>query len=261
MCAPDPNAGVRMQAKMRNKEKWAWYDSQSIKYWNRETSYVRGTHRIGMGLSRRKSDAHRNILAAIGKTRQESAKSFKAYAQKKILDEGTTKGLMSSRSSKFGLTQYQGVLDKQAQLESMLDSTMNEKADTVKQGIQREYYQQRAKNREKLGVRPEFGSAVYMPPKDTAGQMWANIQLGLSIASLFVPKSDIRAKENIVIVGKSKDGHNVYEWNYKTDKNTRYRGVIAQDVVKIDPMAVAIRPDGYLGVHYDKIDVDMEVVS
>ena len=261
MCAPDPNAGVRMQAKMRNKEKWAWYDSQSIKYWNRETSYVRGTHRIGMGLSRRKSDAHRNILFTIGKSRQLTAKNYKDYAQQKQFSEGSVKGLMSTRSSKFALNQYKGVLDKQAQLESMLDSTMNEKADIVKQGIKREFYQQRAKNREKLGVRPEFGSAVYMPPKDTAGQFWANVQLGLSIASLFVKPSDIRMKENIVIVGKSKDGHNVYEWNYKTDKNTRYRGVIAQDVVKIDPMAVAIRPDGYLGVHYDKIDVDMEVVS
>ena len=261
MCAPDPNAGVRMQAKIRNKEKWAWYDSQSIKYWNKETSYVRGTHRIGMGLSRRKSDAHRNILAAIGLSRKKSAEHFKNYAQKKIHDEGTTKGLMSSRSRKFGLKNYQAILDKQAQLESMLDNTMNEKADTVKQGIQREYYQQRAKNREKLGVRPEFGAATYLPPKDRAGQMWANIQLGLSIASLFVKPSDIRMKENISKVGKSKDGHNIYEWNYKTNKNTRYRGVIAQDVVKIDPMAVAIRPDGYLGVHYDKIDVDMEVVS
>ena len=216
-----------------------------------------------MGLSRRKSDAHRNILAAIGLSRKKSAENFKNNAQKKIHDEGTTKGLMSSRSRKFGIKKYQAILDKQAQLESMLDNTMNEKADSVKQGIQREYYQQRAKNREKLGVRPEFGAATYLPPKDRAGQMWANIQLGLSIASLFVPtpSSDIRMKENISKIGKSKDGHNIYEWNYKTDKNTRYRGVIAQDVVKINPMAVAIRPDGYLGVHYDKIDVDMEVVS
>ena len=214
-----------------------------------------------MGLSRRKSDAHRNILSAIGLSRKKSAEYFKQYAQKKIHDEGTTKGLMSSRSRKFGIKDYQAILDKQAQLESMLDNTMNEKADSVKQGIQREYYQQRAKNREKLGVRPEFGAATYLPPKDRAGQMWANIQLGLSIASLFVKPSDIRMKENISKIGKSKDGHNIYEWNYKTDKNTRYRGVIAQDVVKINPMAVAIRPDGYLGVHYDKIDVDMEVVS
>ena len=214
-----------------------------------------------MGLSRRKSDAHRNILSAIGLSRKKSAEYFKQYAQSKIHDEGTTKGLMSSRSRKFGIKDYQAILDKQAQLESMLDNTMNEKADSVKQGIQREYYQQRAKNREKLGVRPEFGAATYLPPKDRAGQMWANIQLGLSIASLFVKPSDIRMKENISKVGKSKDGHNIYEWNYKTNKNTRYRGVIAQDVVKINPMAVAIRPDGYLGVHYDKIDVDMEVVS
>jgi len=35
---------------------------------------------------------------------------------------------------------------------------------------------------------------------------------------------------------------------------------MAQEVAKIDPMAVGIRQDGYLGVNYGKIDVNMEVV-
>ena len=86
------------------------------------------------------------------------------------------------------------------------------------------------------------------------------LSTGLSIASLFVPGSDVRLKEDIEQVGVSPDGHKIYEFNY-IGKPTRYRGAMAQDVVKIDPMAVAIRPDGYLGVHYNKIDVDMEVIS
>ena len=39
-----------------------------------------------MGLSRRKSDAHRNILSAIGLSRKKSAENFKQYAQTKIHD-------------------------------------------------------------------------------------------------------------------------------------------------------------------------------
>ena len=73
--------------------------------------------------------------------------------------------------------------------------------------------------------------------------------------------SDIKLKENIKQVGKSSKGYKIYEWNYKVDKNTRYRGVIAQDVVKINPMAVSITDNGHLSVYYDKVDVPMEVVS
>ena len=62
MCAPDPNRGARMQAKIEKKKKDAAYASAKLKYWNRETSYVRGTHRIGMGLSRSQSDAYTKAL-------------------------------------------------------------------------------------------------------------------------------------------------------------------------------------------------------
>ena len=72
--------------------------------------------------------------------------------------------------------------------------------------------------------------------------------------------SDIRLKENIVEIGKSSEGYKIYEWNYKSIPNKRYSGVIAQDVVKINPMAVDIR-DNYLVVDYSKVDVDMEVVA
>ena len=82
---------------------------------------------------------------------------------------------------------------------------------------------------------------------------------GASIYGAF--GSDIKLKENIKQVGKSPKGYKIYEWNYKVDKNTRYRGVIAQDVVKINPMAVTVMDGGHLGVYYDKVDVPMEVVS
>ena len=39
----------------------------------------------------------------------------------------------------------------------------------------------------------------------------------------------------------------------------RFRGAMAQDVVKKNPMAVGI-DQNYLTVDYSKIDVDMEVV-
>ena len=112
------------------------------------------------------------------------------------------------------------------------------------------------------------------PCRDGFGQMFNSISMGLSIASLgitlakFLPAlfSDIRLKQNIRRVGKSPTGYSIYEWEYKSDPETRYRGAIAQDVLKLNPMAVGIRKEpnsdeGHFYVDYSKIDIDMEVVS
>ena len=72
--------------------------------------------------------------------------------------------------------------------------------------------------------------------------------------------SDIRLKENIIKVGNSPSGINIYEWNYKGNTQ-RYRGVMAQEILERHPEAVALQPDGYMSVYYGKIDVKMEMVK
>ena len=72
--------------------------------------------------------------------------------------------------------------------------------------------------------------------------------------------SDIRIKENIVKVSQSPSGLNIYEWNYKSAPNSRYRGVMAQEVMKVVPEAVYAEKDGFLSVYYNLIDVNMELV-
>ena len=73
--------------------------------------------------------------------------------------------------------------------------------------------------------------------------------------------SDIRIKENIIKIGKSLSGLNIYEWNYKSAPNSRYQGVMAQEVIQVFPEAVYAEEDGFLSVYYDMIDVDMKLVS
>lgn len=68
--------------------------------------------------------------------------------------------------------------------------------------------------------------------------------------------SDVRLKENIIKVGRSPSGLNIYEWNYIWG-SPRYSGVMAQEIINIIPEAVVTMPNGYLGVDYAKIDVDM----
>ena len=79
---------------------------------------------------------------------------------------------------------FSALLKKQSDIEYTIDNTFGRKMDTVKQGIKRQYLSQEAANRQALGVRPEYGAPVMMPPKDRAGQLFANLQMGLSIASL-----------------------------------------------------------------------------
>ena len=71
--------------------------------------------------------------------------------------------------------------------------------------------------------------------------------------------SDIRLKENIVRTGISPKGYPIYEFNYKNDPGTRYRGVMAHDLVTSKPDAIS-RINGYLAVDYSKLDVNFEVV-
>ena len=71
--------------------------------------------------------------------------------------------------------------------------------------------------------------------------------------------SDIRLKENITLVGKSKQGNNIYTWNYKNQKlhgKGLYEGVIAQEV-----LWATVLVDNYLYVDYSKIDVDFNKIS
>jgi len=69
--------------------------------------------------------------------------------------------------------------------------------------------------------------------------------------------SDVRLKENINKTGISKSGIPIYTFNYKGE-NKLWSGAMAQDLLSIGREdAVTIMNNGYYGVYYDKIDVDM----
>ena len=69
--------------------------------------------------------------------------------------------------------------------------------------------------------------------------------------------SDVRVKENIAYAG-TKNGFNVYDFNYLGSDN-RYRGVMAQEVMKQRPDAVESR-DGVYWVDYGALGIQMEAV-
>jgi len=251
VCA-DPNAGARAAARQQHQQKVYNYRSNSIKFWNRETSYKRKAQFIqGIGESRARSDIRQLIERKRGQALSGKEKLAQQYATTQYVNEGG-----GSRSA--GRNQYLKLLNQEKTIDNSLSqlagrgqSILLEKQKRVRSGLL-------ARSKNTLGLRPEFGSLVSDPGADTGAQLMGAISTGLSIASLFA--SDIRMKEDVEQVGVSPDGHKIYEFNY-IGKPTRYRGAMAQEVVKIDPMAVDIRSDGYLGVYYNKIDVNMEVIS
>ena len=176
MCAPDPNAGARRAAEQRQIAKHAKFGSESIKYWNRETTYKRGKESVAMGHSRGRSDAYARALDVVHRGRKQAEGLTKGFATKRYVDEG-------GGSRRAGRNVLAEALAKQATIEKSQDQAFGRNMDIVHQGLKRQYSSLQAKNRARLGVRPEWGAPVMMPPVDRKGQFLASLQMGLSIAS------------------------------------------------------------------------------
>lgn len=75
-------------------------------------------------------------------------------------------------------------------------------------------------------------------------------------------KSDIAHKENIKLIGKSNNGINIYEYNYKGEEGL-YEGVIGNELIGTAfEHALLINPeDGLLMVDYNKIDVQFKKIN
>ena len=74
--------------------------------------------------------------------------------------------------------------------------------------------------------------------------------LGLGSAGIY-KFSDERLKENIEKVGKTKDGQNLYSYNYIGDGDQQI-GLMAHEVEKRKPSAVVTTPSGFKAVNYSK---------
>ena len=176
MCAPDPNAASRYAAEQRQIQKHAKFGSESIKYWNRETTYKRGKEATAIGFSRGKSDAYVRSLDIIGSGRAAAEDAYKGFAMKRFVDEG-------GRSSRAGVNTLKMLLSKTAQIDRAANDAMGKNLDIAHQGLMRKYTSAQLKNRSRLGVPPEWGAPVMMPPQDKAGQFLGTLMNGLSIAT------------------------------------------------------------------------------
>ena len=255
MCAPDPNAGRREAARQKNNERINKYYADSIKQWNRETDYKQNVTTIkGIGASRTRSDFDMFALQQQGTGLLAKQEAAKKYYVSKSVDEG-------GRSNRFGKNKMADYLNKIAAVDRQEYALATVGEATAETGRERRQQAMIDKQNQALGGDPQFGMPTMDPGRDTAGQIMNTISFGLNVATGIAAISDKRVKDNIDRVGTSPQGYGIYEWNYRGEApDERYRGVIAQDVVKQNPMAVTILENGLLGVYYDKIEVELEAV-
>ena len=244
VCA-DANAAMRYQAKQKWLEKNFKYKSEGNKYHNREAGYKKSLNDNVIGFSRATSDAYSKAIYARGSAMKQTESLMKNYFRKQKVNQG---GRARSYRRSSELMQ---LLFAKGQLRNKVRNKFGRDQALAYQGNLRKKQSMDAKNRKTLGFMPEYGAPVLMPPSDRFST-FLNFALGVGG---IIAQSDVKVKENITYVGSSPQGHNIWEFNY-TGSPTRYRGAMAQEVAKINPMAVGIE-DGTLTVDYSKIDVDM----
>ena len=115
------------------------------------------------------------------------------------------------------------------------------------------------------GYGAQAGQAgAYQQPSDVAKAGGIISTIGNFVGGLF--GSDIRLKENINKIDEVEPGVGWYTWDWNEkakdigvdDQPTE--GVIAQELIKVDPSAVIIGEDGYYRVDYSKVYYNREAI-
>ena len=180
VCA-DKNAGIRAQARATQATRLFNYQSKALKFHNRETSYLRGKDVATIGLSRAKSDNYARALHNLTTGRRMLA-GIEMDRAKLQSAQGAVSAKGESRSNTYARNARLKLLNKRAAIERSIDHSFGAQYAQFEKRIGRQYKRKVAENRDAVGVTPEYGMPVMMPPKDKAGQNWANLQLALSIA-------------------------------------------------------------------------------
>ena len=183
----DLNASARQQAKKRWMEKDANYRSACLKFWNRETTGQRGLNTATIGFSRAMSNDLQRALYVQGQARQQYETTFaKYYAQGgDIIGKQEGRSRTAGRKGLLALTRVRGALNNALRNEYGANMARRQQARL------RQYQAARAKAINAIGVRPEYGAPVLMPPSNRLGGALQLASQALSIATPFLPGGGI----------------------------------------------------------------------
>ena len=156
----DANAAARNAAKQRWMEKDAKYKSESLKFFNREAQAVRGANLAATGFSRAISDDYTRARYAQGQAFKALEQGYSAYfSSKDTVNEG-------NRSRTAGRRNLVKLLQARGKLEAGIENEFGANMARRFTARTRKYQGVLAQNRQRLGIRPEYGAPVLMPPSD-----------------------------------------------------------------------------------------------
>ena len=171
----DANAGARAAAKQRAREKEANFKQKALQFFNKETSLARTLNRNIIGYSRSQADAKSRAMQIQGKGRAARQNAVAKYFRTQKVNEG-------GRSRKYGRAQYLSLLQKEAQIERMVNNAFGRDLAAMQTINQRRFLAANAKAREGLGIPPAFGAPVMMPPTNRLG---GALQIASTAASIY----------------------------------------------------------------------------
>ena len=143
-------------AKLEKHKRDYQFASNENKFRNKEASWKMGQNRNVIGLSRGRSDVQTKALDIVGKGRKILETATKEYAMK-----GGSLAAQGGRSATAGRNSYLALLSKTAEIESKIGNTLGREYASANQGLDRQYMNKVALNRQKLGLPPEYGPAVF----------------------------------------------------------------------------------------------------
>jgi hypothetical protein len=148
MCAKDNSA------ELENKKRHQIHQINTLKYLNKETSYVRAGNRAGIGYSRSLGDIYSKALntAGIGNTLNEETLRKYITTQKP--------GYESGSADDAGRNAVLALYAKQSKIQDKINNTFGRDLARAEIGALNQWQSQNAKNREKLGLPPNFGPQV-----------------------------------------------------------------------------------------------------
>jgi len=173
----DLNAGARQQARQRWMEKDANYRSASLKFWNRETTGQRGLNTATIGFSRAMSNDLQRALYVQGQARQQYEAAFTKFFSQggDIIGKQEGRSRTAGRKGILALTRARGALNNAVRNEFGPNMARRQQARL------RQYQAARAKAINAIGVRPEYGAPVLMPPTNRLG---GALQIASQVASI-----------------------------------------------------------------------------
>ncbi len=188
MCV-DANASARQAAKQRWLQKDAKYRSESLKFFNREAQAVRKKGENTRGYSIEISNDLERARYVQGQALKAYEKGFISYQTNKATAKARQAGRSrtAGRASMLGLLRSQGTLESSVRNEFGINMQRRYRARLAK--LQNE----QAKARNTLGVRPEYGAPVLMPPSD---RLSGALQIASQVASIASGFKELGAANN-----------------------------------------------------------------